>query len=395
MDKKLFFEVAKSAVFGGKPLNQGQVNGCEILLDACQRHRLPNNDAAYVLATSHWETGGTMLPVIETRTAKDKTNPSVDTAIRRLNASFKAGKLKWVKTPYWRKDADGKSWLGRGYPQLTHKTNYEKASKIVGVDLVANPERMLEPEIAAEVMVVSMRDGGFTGKKLRDFIDLSDDSDVIDRKEYLKARAVVNGKDRASEIADLAIGYERALRASGYDVPDPVKVYTDKFHVQLVQARLDELGYNTGSKRKDGTFDGVLGDLTKSAIMASKNENGFTPLDDQITDAYVVAMDTFYRRQLPREELTPTEVRERAPEVRTNYFQKIIGGLTAVGAAIGGAYNAIMDSLGEVRKYVEPLVSSVPWYVWVGAAGAFGGFMFYQGRKGEKAGIEAFKAGGR
>lgn len=395
MDKKLFFEVAKSAVFGGKPLNQGQVNGCEILLDACQRHRMPTNDAAYILATSHWETGGTMLPVIETRTAKDKTNPSVDTAIRRLNASFKAGKLKWVKTPYWRKDADGKSWLGRGYPQLTHKTNYEKASKIVGVDLVANPERMLEPEIAAEVMVVSMRDGGFTGKKLRDFIDLSDDSDAIDRREYLKARAVVNGKDRASEIADLAIGYERALRASGYDVPDPVKVYTDKFHVQLVQARLAELGYNTGSQRKDGTFDGVLGDLTKAAILASKNENGFTPLDDQITDAYVAAMDTFYRRQLPREDLTPTEVRERAPEVRTNYFQKIIGGLTAVGAAIGGAYNAIMDSLGEVRKYVEPLVSSVPWYVWVGAAGAFGGFMFYQGRKGEKAGIEAFKAGGR
>jgi hypothetical protein len=395
MDKKLFFEVAKSAVFGGKPLNQGQVNGCEILLDACQRHRMPTNDVAYILATAHWETGGTMLPVIETRTAKDKTNPSVDTAIRRLNASFKAGKLKWVKTPYWRKDADGKSWLGRGYPQLTHKTNYEKASKIVGVDLVANPERMLEPEIAAEVMVVSMRDGGFTGKKLRDFIDLSDDSDAIDRREYLKARAIVNGKDRASEIADLAIGYERALRASGYDVPDPVKVYTDKFHVQLVQARLAELGYNTGSQRKDGTFDGVLGDLTKAAILASKNENKFEPLDDQITDAYVAALDNFQKRQLPREDLTPTEVRERAPEVQTNYFQKVIGGLTAVGAAIGGAYNAIMDSLGEVRKYVEPLVSSVPWYVWVGAAGAFGGFMFYQGRKGEKAGIEAFKAGGR
>lgn len=394
MDKKLFFDVAKPLVFGGK-LNQGQVEGCEIIVASCLRHKLPTNDAAYVLATARWETAGTMLPVIETRRANEKSNPSVETAIRRLNASFAAGKLKWVKTPYWRKDKDGKSWLGRGYPQLTHKENYEKASKLVGVDLVANPEKMLEPEIAVEVMVLGMVSGTFTGKKLRDFIDTVDDDDKVDHKEYMKARAIINGKDKAKEIADLAVGFERALRAAGYDVPDPVKVYTDEVHVRIVQAKLDELGYNTGSKRQDGTFDGVAGELTKAAILASKNENGFSPVDDQITDAYIAALADFKKRQLERDKLTPTEVRERAPEVQTNFLQKVIGLVISAFAGVGTLYKSIMESLGDAREYVEPLVASVPWYVWVGAAGAFGGFMFYQGRKGEKAGIEAFKAGGR
>lgn len=394
MDKKLFFDVAKPLVFGGR-LSQGQVEGCEIIVASCRKHELPTNDAAYVLATARWETAGTMLPVMETRRANEKTNPSVETAIRRLNSSFAAGKLKWVKTPYWRKDKDGKSWLGRGYPQLTHKVNYEKASKLVGVDLVANPERMLEPEIAAEVMVLGMVNGTFTTKKLRDYIDLVDDDDKVDHKEYVKARAIINGKDKATEIADLAIGFERALRAAGYDVPDPVKVYTDEVHVRIVQAKLDELGYNTGSKRKDGSFDGVPGELTRAAILASKNENGFSPVDDRITDAYIAALSDFKKRQLPREDLSPTEVRERAPEVQTNYWQKVTGGIIAAFSAVGGLYKSIMESLGDAREFVEPYVASVPWYVWLGAAGAFGGFMFYQGRKGEKAGTEAFKAGGR
>lgn len=394
MDRALFFDVAKKAVFNGS-MNTGQVDGCEIIIDTCLKHAAPLNDAAYILATACWETARTMLPVMETRQPSEKSNPSVDTAIRRLNTAFKNGRLKWVKTPYWRKDKDGKSWLGRGYPQLTHKANYEKASALVGVDLVANPERMLEPQIAAEVMVLGMIKGTFTGKGLRDFIDTVDDSDAVDHAEYVKARAIINGKDKAKELADLAIGFERALRAADYDIPVAEKHYTDTVHVALVQAQLDGLGYNTGSKRKGGTFDGVLGDLTAQAILASKRENGFEPVDDRITNAYLTALAGFKNRNLPREKLTPAEVRERSPEVQTNWFQKIAGSVIGIAGLVGGTYKAVNEALGDARGVLEPILGSVPWWGWAGAAVGLGGYFFYQGRRGEQAGITAFKQGGR
>ena len=68
---------------------------------------------------------------------------------------------------YWNKDEDtGKAYYGRGFVQLTHKVNYSKFSRLLGRDLVNNPDIALDPEIAALILVIGMRDGIFTGKKL-------------------------------------------------------------------------------------------------------------------------------------------------------------------------------------------------------------------------------------
>ncbi len=48
---------------------------------------------------------------------------------------------------------DGSKYVGRGFNQLTGKNNYERYSKIVGVDLVANPDVLLDNDIASEVAV--------------------------------------------------------------------------------------------------------------------------------------------------------------------------------------------------------------------------------------------------
>ena len=48
---------------------------------------------------------------------------------------------------------DGSKYVGRGYNQLTGKANYQKYGNKVGIDIVSNPDKMLDDKIAAEVAV--------------------------------------------------------------------------------------------------------------------------------------------------------------------------------------------------------------------------------------------------
>lgn len=124
MDRTAFYDRVRNAPFPGK-LTREQVDGMNVILDEWDKRGLTELSwLAYMLATAYHETAHIMQPVIETRRASEPTNPSVDTAIVRLDNAWNAGKLKWVKQPYWRKDADDMSWLGRGFVQLTHKSNY-------------------------------------------------------------------------------------------------------------------------------------------------------------------------------------------------------------------------------------------------------------------------------
>lgn len=51
---------------------------------------------------------------------------------------------------------DGSKFIGRGYIQLTGKANYAKFGAMIGQDLVANPNLLADPKIAAEVSVKYM-----------------------------------------------------------------------------------------------------------------------------------------------------------------------------------------------------------------------------------------------
>lgn len=195
MSTAAFFAAARP-LFGGT-LSQSQVDGLTTILEATKG--LPISHRAYLLATTQHETAHTMQPVRETLAKTD------DSAIARLENAWAKGQLKWVKTPYWRKDAEGKTWLGRGYVQLTHKANYQKASALTGVDLVANPNAAMRPAVAAKILVAGSQQGMFTGKKLSDYLP----------GDYVGARRIINGTDRAADIAKLAAGYEAALMKLG------------------------------------------------------------------------------------------------------------------------------------------------------------------------------------
>jgi hypothetical protein len=53
---------------------------------------------------------------------------------------------------------DGGKFIGRGYIQLTGRSNYARYGNMIGQDLIANPALLNSPAIAAEVAVKYMLD---------------------------------------------------------------------------------------------------------------------------------------------------------------------------------------------------------------------------------------------
>jgi hypothetical protein len=99
---------------------------------------------------------------------------------------------------------DGPRFKGRGFVQITGRLNYTKWARKLGIDLVSFPEKAAIPEVAAIIISRGMRDGSFTGLKLSDFIAGS-------RIDFVNARRIVNGLDRANDIAEIARDYHKAL----------------------------------------------------------------------------------------------------------------------------------------------------------------------------------------
>ena len=64
-------------------------------------------------------------------------------------------------------EGDGYKYRGRGYIQLTGKNNYKEYSKIAGIDLVKNPDALLEPELSAKISAEFLKRG--RGKKGLEF----------------------------------------------------------------------------------------------------------------------------------------------------------------------------------------------------------------------------------
>ncbi|MGK7946224.1 MAG: glycoside hydrolase family 19 protein [Microcystaceae cyanobacterium] len=93
-------------------------------------------------------------------------------------------------------------YYGRGYVQLTWKYNYEKYGKMLHLDLVDDPNEVMQPDISLFIIVNGMKDGVFTGKKLSDYI-------YGDRIDFVDARRIINGMDRAELISSYAREWQK------------------------------------------------------------------------------------------------------------------------------------------------------------------------------------------
>ena len=196
IERKAFFDAARRSPFSGK-LKVDQVNGMTAILDEWDKRKLTDlRQLAYMLATAFHETAFTMQPITE------------------------YGSKSYFKKYDGRKDlgntlpGDGYKFRGRGYVQLTGRYNYQKASTKIGVDIVASPERALEPAIAAAIMFDGMIEGWFTGRKLFDYFNAKTD--------WRNARRIINGTDKADAIAYYAKEFWAALKAA--DKPGVVPI---------------------------------------------------------------------------------------------------------------------------------------------------------------------------
>lgn len=183
-----FFEHLRSRPPLGPVLSQGEVAGCERILAACAGAGFPPAWTAYALATCVHETAGAMAPVREYGKG--------------------AGRV------YGKPGRNGgQVAYGRGDVQLTWDENYERADRELGLNgtLVADYDLALDPQVSARVLVAGMEGGWFTGKGLRLYLP-----EVARRDQFVAARKIVNGTDRAELIAGYAETFQSALQAGGW-----------------------------------------------------------------------------------------------------------------------------------------------------------------------------------
>jgi hypothetical protein len=178
-----FFDSIRYYLAGGS-LTEEQVHGCNILLDwydnanapIPEQHHLDDRMLAYCLATAWHETAFTMQPVVE-----------------------HGGEAYLKSKPYY-------PWYGRGYVQLTWEENYQKQDDKLHLDgrLMKDPDLALRPDLAAEILLLGMADGDFTGKKLAHYF-------TADLTDWYNARRIVNGTDKANDIAAYAEKFHNAI----------------------------------------------------------------------------------------------------------------------------------------------------------------------------------------
>ncbi|MEI0698055.1 glycoside hydrolase family 19 protein [Brachyspira intermedia] len=66
---------------------------------------------------------------------------------------------------------DGYKFIGRGIIQLTGRNNYSKYSKLTGLDLINNPDLLLEKDAASEVACCYYKNRGLIG--IRDIKEIT------------------------------------------------------------------------------------------------------------------------------------------------------------------------------------------------------------------------------
>jgi len=192
MINKVFFyqKIKEQKLF--KVISAGQVKAMDIIINYWDEKRYTDlRWLAYMLATTYHETAATMLPIEEY--GKGKTSPY-------------GKKIKHSGVTY---SIPNKIYYGRGDVQLTWYENYELMGRLLGIDLLNNPEMALLPDIAVKIMFEGMLKGAssfgdFTGRCLEQYFN-----DKVN--DPINARRIINGLYKAELIKGYHIKFLNSL----------------------------------------------------------------------------------------------------------------------------------------------------------------------------------------
>jgi putative chitinase len=192
-------------------VTQGQVNGLEFLLSAFERDPIWKDvrHIAYALSTIAIETAYTYQPIQEFGSRAYFE--------RRYGSQTRKGRELGNDAP-----GEGAKYSGKGYVQLTGESNFEKMEEIIRrqnpqiiteferrteqrFDLTDFAEQAKDPQIAFLILTIGMFRGTFTGKAFNDYINSN-------KTDYVNARRIINGTDKANMIAGFAMKFEEILR---------------------------------------------------------------------------------------------------------------------------------------------------------------------------------------
>lgn len=180
INRASFFEKIRESLFSGS-LSQLQVDTIEAILNECELQEINDlRQVAYCLATSYHECHNPHHPEL------------------RLTPMKEYGGETYLKSkPYY-------PFFARGLSGLTWKQNYIREGLRLKLDLVNNPDLILDTNIAANSHIYCMKHGSYTGKKLDDFINAV-------KCNFVSARKIINGIDKAYMISDYAKQFLIAL----------------------------------------------------------------------------------------------------------------------------------------------------------------------------------------
>lgn len=186
IDRKKFYDQIRTTLHKGK-LKQNQVDSYECLLNEWNKRGLKDlRWLAYILATVYHEVGSDMQPKKEWTRGVGKP----------YGKKLKFGDGPGKRVPYSTPDF---IYFGRGLTQNTWYETYERltaAAKKQGYDwdFLNDPDLLLQMKPSVWATFHGMTTGLYTGRALKHCFN-----EIVD--DPLKARGIINGKDRMNLIA--------------------------------------------------------------------------------------------------------------------------------------------------------------------------------------------------
>lgn len=165
---------------------------------------------AILQAGSHWPLGW-MAYALATAYHESRFKPVIEMGGPKYLSKYDTGRLARILGNTPEADGDGILYAGRGFVQLTGRTNYGNAGAELGIDLLNFPDLALDIKTAARILVWGMENGKFTSRKLSHYIIDDGNHDA-----FVRARRIINGTDRADLIADHADRFVDALKEGGW-----------------------------------------------------------------------------------------------------------------------------------------------------------------------------------